>query len=91
MALSFTYSSIPSPSASPLPQTPLQLQSVPMLLSVIPGGKLDGSSWVLHEANGHAIAYLREPQWTLCIKDSDKSCMSSFTLFNPVLPVCTLF
>ena len=52
MALSFTYSSIPSPAASPLPQTPLQLQSVRMLLSVIPGGKLDGSSWVLHEANG---------------------------------------
>lgn len=40
---------------------------------------------------GHAIPYLGEPQWTLCIKDSDKSCMSSFTLFNPVLPVCALF
>lgn len=30
------------------------------------------------------------PQWTLCVEGSDKSCMFSFTSFNPVLQNCAL-
>lgn len=40
---------------------------------------------------GHAIPYLESHSGHCVLEDSDKSCMSSFTLFNPVLPVCALF
>lgn len=50
-----------------------------------------GPSGCSVKQTGHTISHSGASQWTLCIKGSDKSCMSSFTLFNPVLPICVLF
>lgn len=50
-------------------------------------GPVSKSVW---ERNGVHCVPSWKATWTLCVEGSDKSCMFSFTSFNPVLQNCAL-